>query len=284
MTSFNEAAAAAMMDKVCVVTAAGENALLGGGAALSAMELELLVRLDGLQTLAEISVGMPHVAAPVFAATVAGLLERGAMEPTAKDAFNAHLNAQLQLLSQSSGGTADLSASSLNKAGYFVGIAKKRSARERHASEQMTAIVVEDEVNLARFIKTYLSFDGFQVRLAANRAEVIAEFRKRPVPDLILLDVALPDADGFEILLRTRQHSALKDVPVIMLTGQATREAVLKGMAAGADGYITKPFEAEALMRAVRTVLGQSEEAPSGISADPWVNRDAALARSQKKT
>ncbi|MDP3757650.1 response regulator transcription factor, partial [Polaromonas sp.] len=132
------------------------------------------------------------------------------------------------------------------------------------------------EPMLAKFIQTYLSFEGFQVRLAGNRAEVVAEFRKQPVPDLILLDVMLPDADGFDILLRLRQHPALKNVPVIMLTGKATRESVIKGLASGADGYVTKPFEADALMRAVRTVVGLPEDpAASGAAPDPWVNRDA---------
>jgi DNA-binding response OmpR family regulator len=65
----------------------------------------------------------------------------------------------------------------------------------------------------------------------------------------------------------------LKEVPVIMLPGKATRVAVLKGIAGGADGYITKPFEADALLRAVRTVLGLPEEGLPG-SSDPWgVNR-----------
>jgi len=63
----------------------------------------------------------------------------------------------------------------------------------------------------------------------------------------------------------------LKDVPVIMLTGKATREAVLKGIAGGADGYITKPFEPDALLRAVRTVLGLPEEDPGGgASTGAW--------------
>ena len=107
-------------------------------------------------------------------------------------------------------------------------------------------------------------------------AEVVAEFRKPPIPDLILLGVMLPDADGFDILLRLRQHPALKNVPVIMLTGKSTREDVIKGLASGADGYVTKPFEADALMRAVRTVVGLPEEpAASGNSKDPWVNKDA---------
>ncbi len=91
---------------------------------------------------------------------------------------------------------------------------------------------------------------------ASNRAEVIAEFQRPPLPDLVLLDVVLPDADGFDILIRMRQHPVLKSVPVMMLTAKATREAVLKGLAGGADGYITKPFEADGLIKAIKSVLG----------------------------
>jgi DNA-binding response OmpR family regulator len=143
--------------------------------------------------------------------------------------------------------------------------------------EVLTAVVVEDEPILAKFIQSYLAFEGFDVRLAGNRAEVVAEIRKSPTPDLILLDVMLPDADGFDILLRLREHPVLKNVPVIMLTGKATREAVIKGLAGGADGYITKPFEADALMRAIRTVVGlpQVQEVPFTPSGpkDPWASK-----------
>jgi two-component system OmpR family response regulator len=72
----------------------------------------------------------------------------------------------------------------------------------------------------------------------------------------VLLDVRLPDANGFDILLRMKQHPALKSIPVIMLTGEATRESVMRGLAGGADGYVTKPFELAILLNAVRSVLG----------------------------
>jgi len=181
---------------------------------------------------------------------------------------------------------ADSVAMSLKRTGYYVSIAHKRGQpRPLVPGEVLSAIVVEDEPMLAKFIQSYLSFEGFQVRLAGNRAEVIAEFRKIPIPNLILLDVMLPDDDGFDILLRLRQDPALKDVPVIMLTGKSTREAVIKGLASGADGYVTKPFETDALMRAVRTVVGLPEDpAASGNPKDPawslnpkdpWVNKNA---------
>jgi DNA-binding response OmpR family regulator len=85
--------------------------------------------------------------------------------------------------------------------------------------------------------------------------------------------VQLPDADGFDVLQRVRRNPALHAVPVIMLTGKATREAVLQGMAGGADGYVTKPFEADALLRVVRAVAGLP--APLDTPNDPWTSQDA---------
>ena len=147
--------------------------------------------------------------------------------------------------------------SALQKEGYYVRIARRAAALPKIAGGAAPAVVVvEDEPNLAKFLRQYLAFDGFDVRLAANRAEIIAQLSRPPLPALVLLDVMLPDADGFDILARIRQHPVLKAVPVIMLTAKATRAAVLKGLAGGADGYVTKPFEAEVLIKAVRSVLG----------------------------
>ena len=86
--------------------------------------------------------------------------------------------------------------------------------------------------------------------------------RQQPPPDLILLDVQLPDANGFDILAKMRQHPVLKSMPVIMLTAEATREAVLRGLQGGADGYVTKPFEPDMLITAVKAVLGLSLAPP----------------------
>ena len=72
----------------------------------------------------------------------------------------------------------------------------------------------------------------------------------------MLLDVVLPDIDGFEVLTRLKQHDVLKTIPVIMMTAKATREAVLKGLQRGADGYITKPFDVDIISHAIHSVLG----------------------------
>ena len=139
--------------------------------------------------------------------------------------------------------------------------------------------MVEDEPHLASLLKHVLASEGFEVRIAKNRDEIIAEFRRSPSADLVLLDVSLPDADGFEVLLKIRQHPALQTMPVVMLTAKATRDAVLKGLAGGADGYITKPFEIDVLVKAVNVVLGLVEgERKVQAEQDPWL----ALARPPK--
>ena len=254
----------------------GEAELHDSLTTLSPDEVQLLVRIDGVLSVAQIKAGVPALSSAALSAILQRLLERRSLTLAEADPFAEQMQFQLNSMALSrAGDEADAGAVSLKKAGYYVSIARQRtSARVLQAGEARRALVVEDEALLAKFVQSYLSFEGFKVQLAGNRAEVVAELRKLPVPDLILLDVMLPDADGFDILLRLRQHPALQNVPVIMLTGMATREAVIKGLAGGADGYITKPFEAEALLRAVKTVLGLGAAEP-GPPADPWVNRDA---------
>ncbi len=270
---------AKMLDlDIYTLTHRGKQELRGGVSTLSPADIELLVRIDGALTFAQIKASMPAVTVGTLTSTFNKLLDRHLLTLTQYDpvAYQFQIQLNKMALSHSEAQT-DSGAASLKTVGYYVNIARPRElVRKLAPGEVFSAIVVDDEPMFAKFIQSYLAFEGFHVRLAGNRAEVVAEFRKPPIPDLILLDVMLPDADGFDILFSLRQHPALKNVPVIMLTGKATREAVLKGLAGGADGYVTKPFEADALMRAVRTVMGLPEDpAVSGKSGDPWVNRDA---------
>jgi len=260
------------------LTNKGQKELRDNATALSPTQIELLVRIDGALTFAQLQAGMPAISLAAFTSTFQSLLDQRLLAVAEVDPFSLQFQIPVDKLALSGAqAEADSGALSLRKSGYYVGIARKRGpARMLAPGEVLTAIVVEDEPMLAKFIQSYLSLEGFQVRLAGNRAEIIAEFRKPPVPDLILLDVMLPDADGFDILLRLRQHPALKSVPVIMLTGKATREAVIKGLAGGADGYITKPFEVDALMRAVRSVIGLPQEQALPLTREnPWSNRNA---------
>ncbi len=151
--------------------------------------------------------------------------------------------------------------SSLQAKGYYVRIARPVGAerlRKIGEGEKLSALVIDDDEQLARLLRMYLAYDGFAVATACRRSEIVQAFGKSTPPDIVLLDVVLPDVDGFDVLARMRQHPILKSVPVIMLTAKATREAVLKGLYCGADGYVTKPFEVEVALTAVKTVLGIS--------------------------
>ena len=255
------------------VTPRGHQQLAGACTSLSSVQLELLVRMDGTLTLGDIMRSMPGVPQEDFARAFLALQDTQLVSAAEDDPFQSEMQTQLESFSESVGAeVADAAALSLRRTGYFVGIARKPATTQRRAAGQpLLAVVVEDEPVLARFVQSYLAFEGIQVRLAADRAQVSAQLGRRPIPDLVLLDVGLAEADGLDILQRIRRHRHLHEVPVIMLTGTTTREAVIRSMRLGADGYVTKPFEAEALMQAVRTVLGL----PGAARNDPWVNRDA---------
>lgn len=268
------------LKEIHAVTAAGEDELRSSATKLSAAEIELLVRMDGVLALGEIRQAMAGVSGDAFMEAFRSLRDKRLVSVTEQDPFAIQCQADLQKLALSIGSAqADTGLSSLRRSGYYVQIARERKGRRAQASDRpRSAVVVEDEPSLARFIQSYLALEGFQCEVAGNRAQILARFRRHPIPDLILLDVMLPDANGFDVLLQLRQHPAYQAVPVIMLTGKASREAVITGLAAGADGYITKPFEPEALTRAVQTVLGLAAlEEPAAV--DVWMNRDARQGR-----
>ncbi|MCZ8254797.1 MAG: response regulator [Polaromonas sp.] len=243
---------------IYAVTSKGQQELRSAATTISPAEVELLVRLDGILSIAQIRQSVGDAAGASLENTMNLLHAKGLVAPVPPDPFAGSLQFQLSPTALTEAGAeADFCAATLKKSNYYVRIARPRGKpRVRAPGERLSAIIVDDEEHLAKFLHHYLTFEGFDVRIAGSRAEVVAEFRKPPIPDLVLLDVMLPDADGFDILLRIRSHPQLKDVPVIMLTAKATREAVLKGLASGADGYVTKPVETESLLQAVRTVLG----------------------------
>ena len=145
----------------------------------------------------------------------------------------------------------------LKSQGYAVRIARQVDEAAKPASGGAYSVLfVDDTPTLLTVVCKFLEMEGFVPRRASTREEVVAELRKSPSPDLILLDVGLPDISGFDILQRVRSHPALKHIPIIMVTGKATREDVMHALAAGANGYITKPFEFESLMASIKAVLG----------------------------
>ncbi len=122
-------------------------------------------------------------------------------------------------------------------------------------------LVVDDEERMVRFIRLNLEHGGFQVIEAFRGAQAIDKLRSG-LPDLILLDVMLPDIDGFEVLRMIREISS---VPVIMLTAKGEEDDRVRGLELGADDYITKPFSPRELVSRVRAVLRRTESTTGAI-------------------
>jgi two-component system KDP operon response regulator KdpE len=120
-------------------------------------------------------------------------------------------------------------------------------------------LVVDDEERMVRFIRLNLEHDGFRVVEAYNGTKAIDQVRSS-LPDLVLLDVMMPDIDGFEVLRVIREVSS---VPVIMLTAKGEEDDRVRGLELGADDYITKPFSPRELVSRVRAVLRRTEGATS---------------------
>lgn len=145
----------------------------------------------------------------------------------------------------------------LAKSGFYVAMARNAAGRIPPRNGQRHSIlVVEDDADLLKLVGEVLAKAGFLTRFARSRAEINAEFNKPPLPDLVLLDVRLPDADGFNILERIRNNQKILKMPVIMMTGRSEVTDVARGLSLGADGYVTKPFKISGLISAVNTVLG----------------------------
>ena len=150
----------------------------------------------------------------------------------------------------------------LQKSGFYVAMARNAGQRILPRNGQRHSIfIIEDDKSLAELVGEVLAKAGFLTRFAKNRAEINAEFNNPPLPDLVLLDVSLPDADGFQILERIRANPKIKSLPVIMMTGKSEVTDVARGLSLGADGYVTKPFKISGLVQAVNTVLGISQAA-----------------------
>ena len=116
-------------------------------------------------------------------------------------------------------------------------------------------LVVDDEERMVRFIRLNLEHDGFQV-IEAHKGGPVLDMIRTQLPDLVLLDIMLPDIDGFELLRLIREANS---VPVIMLTAKGEEEDRVRGLELGADDYITKPFSPRELVSRVKAVLRRVE-------------------------
>lgn len=115
-------------------------------------------------------------------------------------------------------------------------------------------LVVEDDFDISNMLRIYFTGQGYQVEVAARGIEAL-EVTRRHLPDLIVLDIMLPDMDGYQICRRLRTTNRTSHIPIIFLTQKDERSDKIAGLELGADDYITKPFDIEELKLRVRTAI-----------------------------
>ncbi len=113
-------------------------------------------------------------------------------------------------------------------------------------------LVIEDEPTIVEFLKTGLSYEGYKVIVALNGKSGLELFKKEKI-DFIILDIMLPDVDGFEVCRKIRASDTT--VPILMLTAKKDVTDKVKGLDLGADDYLTKPFSFEELLARIRALL-----------------------------
>ena len=121
-----------------------------------------------------------------------------------------------------------------------------------------TVMVVDDNPDIVTIVKTILEGKGYEVQSAYSGAEVFNLLSEKK-PDLIVLDIMMPQMDGLEVLTRLKGEPATATLPVILLTAKVQYEDVLGGYKMGADYYITKPFTSTQLLNGINLLLGEGK-------------------------
>jgi len=146
---------------------------------------------------------------------------------------------------------------SLKSAGYFVNILNRPGKRiEPRAGDKHCVLILDGDQAHALVLARTLLLAKFDVRSAARKDDIVAELDRQPPPDVIVMDVVLPELVGLELLGKLREHPTFKSVPIIIVTAQAQHDDIVAALVYGATGYMTKPCKPELLLESVRVVLG----------------------------
>lgn len=130
---------------------------------------------------------------------------------------------------------------------------------------QPLILVADDEESMAMMLAEALNTSGFDVTLAANGVEALQQVKAKS-PDLVLLDVQMPQMDGFAVCQQIKSDLLLRHIPIMMLTAQSGVSSKVTGLERGADDYITKPFDLQELIARIRTLLRRTRQ---GLEANP---------------
>jgi two-component system OmpR family response regulator len=142
------------------------------------------------------------------------------------------------------------------------------------APPEARLLVVDDEPNILELLATSLRFAGFEVATATNGREALSAARRQR-PDLVVLDVMMPDMDGFAVVRRLRGEGTT--VPVLFLTARDATEDKVAGLTVGGDDYVTKPFSLEEIIARIRAVLRRTAGRQAGLESSRLVFADIEL-------
>ena len=136
---------------------------------------------------------------------------------------------------------------------------RRRPAPSKARSDTVVLIVEDDPDQLA-LADLRVSMAGYKVRVAASVNGFLQALVDDGAPDLLLLDVMLPDGDGFDVLAKMRRHQALGSLPIVMLTARNEPTDIGRGLLLGADGYVTKPYTKNILAEVIERVLKRAPD------------------------
>lgn len=131
---------------------------------------------------------------------------------------------------------------------------------------QTSVLIVEDEPEIADLIRFHAERDGFDARVARSGREALEAVADR-TPDVVSLDIMLPDLDGLEVCRRLKRNPSTAGLPIVIVSAKGEEAEVVAGLELGADDYVTKPFSPRVLIARLRAVLRRREENDGGDSA-----------------
>lgn len=144
---------------------------------------------------------------------------------------------------------------SLLKGGVYVPDRRHRRRIVAKTPSETVVLIVEDDPDQLALADLRVSMAGYQVWAADSATALRETFETKPLPDILVLDVMLPDGDGFEILRELRTHAVYAGLPVIFLTAKTDIDDILTGLKVGADAYLTKPYSKAVLAQTIEDVL-----------------------------
>jgi CheY-like chemotaxis protein len=178
------------------------------------------------------------------------LEELGFIRATERAAIDRTIPLQLSQLALAVGARA---ARELGSAGAYL--AKTKRSQLAKPRSETVILIVEDDPDQMALADLRVTMAGYQVRTAESVQQLVRSLMEQGPPDLVLLDVMLPDGDGFDVLAKLRRHSEYASLPVVLLTAKNEPPDIAKGLALGADGYVTKPYSKSILAGVISGIL-----------------------------